>query len=128
MTSKTIKFIENKSANSAFITINVHTDKVIESWRDSIFSFEWLDQDGKIKPTDALKPEEQDKRNNVETRLQNGEALEQSVLGIGIKDNIEIGSARAEFLTLTALGHTILPVHIPQSQKDDFKAFIAAVD
>jgi hypothetical protein len=48
-------------------------------------------------------------------------------LGIGLQDNVEIGSERAVLLTLAALGYETMPVHIPKSNESDFKHFRADV-
>lgn len=50
--------------------------------------------------------------------------LERPVLGIGIMDNIEIGSGRDLFLCLAARGAISVPVHIPKSHEHDFRIFI----
>lgn len=41
-------------------------------------------------------------------------------------DNVEIGAGRDVFLTLASMGLNEIEVHIPQSNKADFKKFIAA--
>lgn len=122
-----LKFTPNKTietARGAFIDVHVDTGKVLESWRESIFSFEWLDSDGNIKPPGELSAREQPKRAEIEQQLKNGAALEMPVLGIGLSDNIEIGSGRAVLLTLAALGYRTIPVHIPKSNEKDFKPFL----
>lgn len=106
----------------------MRADKVVDSYRLSLFSYEWLDQAGHIRDMTALPDKERPKRENVERALQNGAALEKPILGIGIQDNIEIGAGRAVFLTLAALGLKQIPVHIPASHKEDFKSFIAALN
>ncbi len=128
-TEKTIKFIDNPAIqgnSDRYITVLVDVKHVIESWRYSLFSFEWLTPDGSIKLCTALSQSEKDKRMKIEELLARNMPLQQSILGIGINENIEIGSARAEFLTLAALGVTKIPVHIPRACESDFKAFHAA--
>jgi hypothetical protein len=126
-----VKFIDHQAKQATperYLDVLVKVESVLESYRLSLFSFEWLDAAGRIKDTPALPEKERPKRENVERALKNGAALEKPVLGIGIQDNIEIGSGRAVFLTLAALGVKRIPVHIPASHKDDFKTFIAALD
>ncbi|MCD8496971.1 MAG: hypothetical protein LRZ85_02130 [Alphaproteobacteria bacterium] len=128
---KSIKFINHQARQSQperYLDVTVSAEAVISSYRTSLFSFEWLDAAGKIKDLAALPEKERPKRENVEKALKNGAALEKPVLGIGIQDNVEIGSGRAVFLTLAALGVKHIPVHIPVTHKDDFKTFIAALD
>ena len=105
-----------------YIEIHVDTAKIIESWALSLYSFEWL-KDGKVKNVKDLKDSDQEKHRAIVTAIENGESIEQPVLGIGIQDNVEIGSGKAVFLTLTSLGVKTLPVHIMQSCEDDFKAY-----
>ena len=125
-----IQFTDNPTTHSStrqFTEIMIDVPKALESWRNSIFSFEWVLSDGKIKEAEELCERERPKRMAVEERLKNGLPLEKPVLGIGLEDNIEIGSGRAEFLTLAALGVKKIPVHIPQSNEKDFKLFRADV-
>lgn len=128
---KAVKFVDHQAKQAQptrYLDVIVYADKVVESYRFSLFSFEWLDTSGRIRELAALPEKERPKRENVERALQNGAALEKPVLGIGIQDNIEIGAGRAVFLTLAALGVTQIPVHIPVSHKEDFKSFIAALN
>lgn len=108
-----------------FISVEIDAVKALEGWRLSIYSFEWLNKDGSIKDLKDLAATEAQKRLQVEQKLQNGEPLEKPVLGIGIMDNIEIGTGRAVFLTLIAQGHSRIPVHIPKSAQSDFQDFLA---
>jgi hypothetical protein len=131
MTKQKPEFIANKATRNRgdqFIDITVDTAAVIKSWRLSMFSHEWLDSEDSIKPLDALPEREQSKRKAVEQSFRSGTPLEKPVLGIGIADNVEIGAGRAEFLTLAAMGHAVIPVHIPKSNESDFKDFLADVD
>lgn len=126
-----IDFIDNTAATNSernFICLHIDLSKAIESWRLSVFSFEWLDGNGKIKPITALSDPEQAKRKAVEDAIKAGKPLAKPVLGLGLQDNIEIGTGRAEFLTCAALGLKTIPVHIPKSNESDFKAFAADVN
>jgi hypothetical protein len=96
---------------------------VLESWKNSLFSFEWLADDQKIKPVEELTETEREKRKNIESMLDKGLPLEMPVLGMGMLDNVEIGIGREVFLTLAANGITRIPVHIPKLHKDDFGPF-----
>jgi hypothetical protein len=123
-----VTFADNAAARArpdSFIAVTVECAAVLKSWKASLYSFEWLRPDGTIKSLEDLSGPEAAKRLAVESALVKGEPIEKPVLGIGILDNIEIGSGRAQFLTLVDLGHTTLPVHIPASNTKDFKAFLA---
>ena len=108
-----------------YSVIKIDTAKVLKSWKTSLFSFEWLNPDGSIRKLDDLPMQERDKRLEAEIRLKSGKPLERPVLGIGIMDHIEIGSGRAVFLTLASHGHKVIDVHIPSSNRSDFKPFLA---
>lgn len=125
---ETLNLIDNKAALARpdqYICIEINTTAVIKSWQLSVFSFEWLEHDGTIKPQNALKETDQEKRTLVENALQNNAPIEKPLLGIGIQDNVEIGSGKAVLLTLAAKGFKTLPVHIPKSNESDFKPFLA---
>ncbi|MEM7679891.1 MAG: hypothetical protein AAF182_02685 [Pseudomonadota bacterium] len=122
-----ISFIDNNAAVARpdqFVEAKISVEKAIQSWRLSVFSFEWMNKDGSIKSAEELSPREQPKRLDVERRVEQGNPLPKPILGIGLEDNIEIGSERAVFLTLAALGADSIPVHIPASNQDDFQDFI----
>ena len=123
-----IEFIDNmKTTNTQYICVQVDIPKVLESWRQSVFSFQWMNADGSIKTLDELSEDERPKRENVEITLKTGKPIAKPILGIGINENIEIGTGRAELLTLAAHGVQTIPVHIPKSNESDFQAFLADV-
>ncbi len=129
--SKTIppdRFCDNqalKGREENFVLCEVKVAPILASWRESLFSHEWLTQDGRIKHmsdmTDAMK----EKRTLCERAIDKPDyCLERPVLGIGILDNIEIGAGRDLFLSLAARGIEFIPVHIPKSHESDFRIFI----
>ncbi len=124
----TIKFQDNAAALAkpgAFLSIDVDVALTLKSWKSSLYSFEWLTPEGTIKSLEELSGPEAAKRLNVESALDRGEPIEKPLLGIGMLDNVEIGSGRAQFLTLAARGLKTIPVHIPASNQKDFKPFLA---
>lgn len=123
----TISFIDNpavKTCPDRYVTVTVDIPSVLKSWRESLFAFEWMLPDGRLKSSNELPAAEQPKRQAVEAKLKSGAPLEKPVLGIGLMDNIEIGAGRATFLTLAAQGVKKLPVHIPKSNRDEFSGFM----
>ncbi len=124
----TIEFIDNPALlgkESKYDTVYVDAQKIIKSWKLSMFSFEWLTKDGKIRTQSELNEREQPKRQQIENLVTNGKPIPKAVLGIGIQDNVEIGIGRAHFLTIAAHNLDIIPVHIPKSNAEDFKPFLA---
>lgn len=128
-TVSSIKFIDNTriAANlDNYEDIDVVVAPVIKSWRESMFSFEWLNNEGQIRSINDLPDKEKPKRERVEALLAAHKDIEKPVLGIGLNDNVEIGIGGAEFLTLAAHKLTIISVHVPKSNLEDFKPFIHA--
>jgi hypothetical protein len=119
-------FIANPSLagrEAQYVALTVKSAAVLKSWKLSLFSYEWLLPDGQIRPVDDLPLKEREKRLQVEDALKRGIPLMTPVLGIGIMDNIEIGSGRDVFLTLSALGYDHIPVYAPKSCLKEFKSF-----
>lgn len=130
-TQTKIAYIENPSLRDSggrYVTVLVSVPAVLKSWKNSLYSFEWLHPDGSFKSLDELPENERSKRRAVEQKLESNEPIEQPVLGIGIMDNVEIGIGRAEFLTLALRGIEQIPVHIPRSGESDFKRYRADID
>lgn len=120
-------FIDNpavKGREDRYVELAVRPEKILESWRLSLFSFEWLRPDGRIKAIEDLSSAEREKRAKIEVALAGGEALEKPVLGIGMLDNVEIGSGRAVFLTLAAHGIDSVPVHVPEGHAASFRPYM----
>ena len=116
-----------KGREDYYAEVIVDLPRVVTSWKDSLYSFEWLLKDGRIKDLKELPETEQPKRQAIEDAMHNGAPIEKPVLGIGLMDNIEIGAGKAALLTLAAHGHRHLSVHIPKANESDFKGFIAEV-
>ena len=126
----TIEFTDNKAAlrdSDKFISAEVDVARILESWKTSLFSYEWLDGEGNIKEFQDLDAPQADKLRIVQGKVAAGEALEKPVLGIGMLDNVEIGSGHAAFVIAVTNGHKTIPAHIPKSCESDFKDFLAAV-
>ncbi|MCB1562648.1 MAG: hypothetical protein KDJ75_03660 [Alphaproteobacteria bacterium] len=110
-----------------YMEIIIRVPDILESWRESLFSFEWIWRDGRIKTLQELPENERVLRQAVEDKIRQGRALPKPVLGIGLMDNVEIGSGRAVFLVMADRGLGKMPVHIPKSNEEDFKAFLADI-
>lgn len=124
-----LKFVDNKiikGKEDKYLNVHVKADAILKSWKDSVFSFEWLKPDGSVKPIEALNDSEKSKRQLVEEDLKGGKKLETPILGIGLMENVEIGAGKAIFLTLFDKGVETIPVHIPKSNEADFSKFIAS--
>lgn len=113
-----------KGREEKFVTLEIKVAPVLASWQESIFSHEWLTSEGQIKKTSEMADKVQSRRADIEKLIAGDSPLDRPVLGIGILDNVEIGSGKDLFLSLAALGMTTIPVHIPKSHEPDFRMFI----
>jgi hypothetical protein len=104
-----------------FLPVLVQSTKVIENWRASLYAFEWVHPDGRLKTLAELAPAQAAKRQATEDRLKRRENLDTPILGIGLLNTIEIGAGKDVFLTLAALGYDALPVFIPPADEKEFK-------
>lgn len=127
---QTINFQTSKAAIARpdfYISVNLDLSKTLKSWKMSVFSYEWLSPDGLVKALPELGEKESARWEAVESAAKSGAAIDIPVLGIGIQDHVEIGSGKAVLCTLAALGLQTIPAHIPKSNEEDFKAFLADV-
>lgn len=104
--------------------VEVNLKSVLEAWKISLFSFEWLLPDGSIRVPEELPDAEREKYHDVLAKYQSAQELERPILGIGVMDNIEIGSRRDVLLTLCAQGVETLEVHILKVDKEDFTPYL----
>lgn len=125
--TNSITLIDNptlKDRADKFATLEVNLNKIVKDWKKSIYSFEWLLPDGTVRPPEKLTTEYRHQYNNIEQIYQLSGALERPILGLGMMDNVEIGSRKEVLLTLARLGVTSLEVHIPKSCLNDFEKFM----
>ncbi len=108
-----------------YMTVDVDIESVLKSWKSSLFSFEWIHNDGRLKTLDELPLAQRQKRLDTQQAIENGQSLVKPVLGIGMLNSVEIGSGKAVFLTLAAAGYTAIPVHITVADKADFAPYLA---
>ena len=112
-----------KGREERFTIIIAKVDLILASWRNSLFAHEWMNGDGSLKAAKAMSVPLQKKRMDTERLIASDTPLPRPVLGIGIADNVEIGSGRDLFLTLAAQGVKDIPVHIPKSNLTEFRMF-----
>lgn len=127
-TTQDIQFVDNpaiRERRDHYVDVTVDVSRILKSWQSSLYSFEWMLPDGRIKTRDELPENEQPKRAEVEEKIRRNRPLEKPILGIGLLENVEIGSGRATFLTLAATGLRTIPVHIPKSNEDEFVPFLS---
>jgi len=111
-----------------YVTFTVDCQKILKSWRRSLYSFEWLDSNGTLKSLTELGEFQAEKRKAVEASVAQGHPIERPILGIGIMENVEIGSGKAEFLTLVAHGVKTMSVHILKVHESNFQTYRVAIE
>ena len=122
-----INLVENPAVQAnpeKYMKIRVSLDKIVKSWRQSLFSFEWLLPDGSVRAPDEMIEKQRLKYEDVLHSLQNDAPLFMPILGIGVMDNIEIGSARENLLTLYTQNIKTLDVHILKMDEEEFTKFL----
>lgn len=117
-------FRDNPAARDNFISVTIQCEAIIKSYKQSVFSYEWLNADGAIKEPESVTEAEQQKYKIANTKIQQGETLEKPILGVGMLDNVEIGSGRALLIALVRNKIQTADVHIPIADLDFFKEFI----
>ena len=113
-----------KDRADKFTILQVDLSKIVKDWKKSLYSFEWLLPDGTVRPPEKLTTQYRHQYNNVEQIYQLSGTLERPILGLGMMDNVEIGSRKEVLLTLTRLGVETMDVHVPKSCLEDFKKFM----
>jgi hypothetical protein len=128
MSGFTPNLIDNPAAvknPEKYSLVTVLLDKVLESWKISLFSFEWLLPSGAIRPPEQLPEREKEKYYAAYDCLVKNQPLERPILGIGVLDNVEIGSRRDVLLTLAAQDIETAEVHILKADKKEFTPYLA---
>ena len=113
-----------KDRADKFTILQVDLSKIVKDWKKSLYSSEWLLPDGAVRPPEKLTTEYRHQYNNVEQVYQLSGTLERPILGLGMMDNVEIGSRKEVLLTLARLGVETMDVHVPKSCLEDFKKFM----
>jgi hypothetical protein len=127
MSQTSLNLIDNssiKEREDLYETVEVNLETILKSWKISLFSFEWLTPEGQIRAPSNLPEKEREKYEAVLSAYESGEPLERPILGIGVMDNVEIGSRRDVLLTLRTQGIESLSVHISKSAKQDFMPYL----
>lgn len=125
---KQINFVlvDNPSANKEMFTVQeIYLPDALKAWKDSVFSYEWLNENAKVKSIEMLQPDQQEQFSVIKESIERGEIMPRPVLGIGIMENIEIGAGKALMMTIAALGYTHISAHIPRADIDLFSHILA---
>lgn len=127
MTQSPIKFIENPNISGKqdkYITLELSLDKIIKSWRKSLFSFEWILPDGKVRTPNEMTEDIKLKYTYALQFVQENRPIPMPILGIGVMDNVEIGSGREFVLMLYTQKAKILYAHVPINDEKEFTGYL----
>ena len=93
MTNSNIDFIENPSISGKedkYKTVQLNMDKIIKSWENSLFSFEWLLPDGNVRTPEEMTEAVRIKYTYALSVFQDNQPIPMPILGIGVMENVEI--------------------------------------
>lgn len=117
-----------KGREEKFTVAVANVQAVMESWKSSLFSHEWLDNRGELKPEAQMSTKVRDKRMEIEAFLNSSEVIPRPVLGLGILDNVEIGAGKEIFLLLAGKGFSQIEVHVPATQIKELQGFLVDLE
>ncbi len=124
-------FIQNphiREKEEKYLTVELDMEKIIQSWRKSLFSFEWLLPDGQLRKPDEMTQSILDKYNYALSQHKNNKSLPMPILGIGVMDNVEIGSGKEFVLMLYGQNIKSFYAHIAKQDEKEFSSFIIKSD
>lgn len=112
-------FTRNPVTNSQpenWETCDIDIEKAFKSWRLSLLAHKYVTPEG--EPNAELQRVIRQFKNDPP------ETLPCPILGVGLMDNVEVGSEIETFLVFALCGEKQLTVHIRKNQKQDFQSFI----
>lgn len=113
------------SANpEAYGNATLNIAAALPSWSQSLIAYKWLDSTGIPKDPGALADEQATQRADILAILERGDALPKPIIGLGMFDNLEVGSGAGIVATLAALGEVTIPVHVRRAQEKGLKKFL----
>jgi len=127
MINTPINFIENPSIRSKenkYITVDLDINAVIRDWRQSLFSFEWLLPDGSVRSVDEMAENIRTKYAYALSKLEKNDPIPMPILGIGVLDNIEIGSGKEFVILLHVKKQKKLTAHILIHDEKEFIPYL----
>lgn len=125
--SNSINLVDNssiKGREEKFTTLEVDLHKIVKDWKTSLFSFEWLLPNGQVRTIEDLTENRAAQFRETESAYKHERPMERPVLGLGMIENVEIGSKKEILLTLYSLGVVKMEVHVPTSCLKDFQKFM----
>ena len=121
----TPRFLDHPNATSdVYVSGVLDLAKALPSWRQSLISYKWLGADAQPKKPDELADEQRAQYEDILRILTRGDALPKPIIGLGMFDNVEVGSGAAIVATLAALDVKVIPVHMRVAQEKGLRKFL----
>ena len=120
------KWVSSQSVKdhpNPYTVLTVDISKIVKSWRQSIIAHEWLDQGTHFRDVEHLSFHLRRQWEETLANIESGQDLERPILGIGIIDNVEIGTNRAIISVARTLGWKTIEVVVPEKMVDLFEEF-----
>lgn len=126
-TDQNFKWVSCKGAQDnpeKYAGMELDLSKVIDSWGMSIVAHEWL-QKGSFKAHADLQDHLQEEWTEVLEIAKSSNTMTRPILGIGVLDNVEVGTNRAVLSVADHLGLSSIEVLVPKAMTDIFKEWMA---
>lgn len=98
-------------------------EKLVASWRGSLAALNWLDKDGRPIPPENLEEKYLERYKLVAKLYGHNKSMARPVIGIGIFDSIEFGSAAEVFYLALMEGKPRIEAHYRVNQEKDLKNY-----
>ncbi len=108
----------------AYIDAVLDLDKALPSWRQSLLAYNWLTSDGHAKPVETLGAAQKEKYDEAVALLSAQQSLPKPIIGIGMIDNVEVGSGAAIIVLMAHQGFTQIPVHVRAAMSKKLMKFM----
>lgn len=121
------RFIDHPSVSAnpdAYGNATLDLGRALPSWSQSLVAHKWLETGGVPKKADNLADEQRAQYEDIVRILTKGDAFPRPIVGLGMFDNIEIGSGAGIVATLASMGIPLIPVHIRRAQEKGLRKFL----
>jgi ferritin-like metal-binding protein YciE len=122
--SQNFKWVSPEIAkDKAYIIMHADIDKLVSSWRSSIVAHEWVVK-GQFRTPEEMKPHILEEWQEVYDQFKSSDTLERPILGLGVLDNVEIGTNRAILSVAHHLGADVIDVLVPESLEESIGSIV----
>lgn len=121
------RFIDHPSVSAnpdVYGNATLDLAKALPSWSQSLIAYKWLTSDGTPKKAELLDDEQRAQYDDIIRILTKGDAFPKPIIGLGMFDNVEVGSGAGIVATFAAMGVVMIPVHVRLAQEKGLKKFL----